>query len=197
MSDPHETRHSLIERACDLQDDKAWAEFVLHYRRFILYVLREMGVNSNDVEDLTQQILLALTRDLGSYDRSQARFRTWLSTVIKNAALGHFRRQKSQTTRLQIFGQEQSIEHADQSPEIMEIIEKEWTTYIASLAMDSVKKIFQGQAIQVFELGLEGLSAAKISEETGLSVASVYTLRKRVKKRLYLEIRSLTAELEP
>lgn len=49
----------------------------------------------------------------------------------------------------------------------------------------------------VFELSLDGHSAATIAEQTGLSVASVYTLRKRVKKRLYLEIRAVAAELEP
>ena len=62
---------------------------------------------------------------------------------------------------------------------------------------EMVKEVFQGQAIEVFELGLDGRSAAEIAESTGLSVASVYTLRKRVKKRLYLEIRALVAELEP
>ena len=37
----------------------------------------------------------------------------------------------------------------------------------------------------------------EISEKTGLTISSVYTLKKRVKKRLYLEIRALCSELEP
>lgn len=83
------------------------------------------------------------------------------------------------------------------APEIDALIEEEWTTYIANLAMERVRATFQGQAVKVFELGLDGLSAEQIAEQTDLTVQSVYTLRKRVKKRLYLEIRALTADLEP
>ena len=82
------------------------------------------------------------------------------------------------------------------APDIDGIIEKEWAAYVGSLAMERVRDSFEGQAIEVFELGLDGLSAAQIAEQTKLTVATVYTLKKRVKKRLYLEIRNLTSELE-
>lgn len=197
MDDSHQTRHTLLQRACDAGNERAWEEFVTHYRRFILYILRELGVDSNDVEDLTQQILLTLTRDLPRYDRSRARFRTWLSGVIRNIALVHFRTQRSQRSHHQALENEQALCVPGREPEITQLIEKEWSTYIANLAMERVREVFQGQAIEVFELGLDGLSAAEIAERCKLSVASVYTLRKRVKKRLYLEIRAVANELEP
>ena len=192
-----QTSHTLLQRACDTRDEQAWEEFVRHYRRFIRYILREMEVDANDLEDLTQQVLVNLTRELPSYDRSRARFRTWLSTVIRNAALNHFRSQESARSRIRAFRGTLALDDESAAPEIDRIIEKEWATYIASMAMDRVREVFQGQAVEVFKLGLEGRPAAEIAESTGLSVASVYTLRKRVKKRLYLEIRGLIAELEP
>ena len=81
-------------------------------------------------------------------------------------------------------------------PEIEDIIEKEWAAYIASQAMNRVRENFQGQAVEVFEMSLDGHSASHIAEKTKLTVATVYTLKKRVKKRLYLEIRQLASELE-
>jgi RNA polymerase sigma-70 factor (ECF subfamily) len=75
-------------------------------------------------------------------------------------------------------------------------IEREWAVYVGNLAMKRVRNIFHGQAVKVFELGMDGMPASEIAEQTGLSISSVYTLRKRVKKRLYLEIRALAAELE-
>ncbi len=197
MNELNQTRYTLLQRACNLHDELAWEEFVDHYRRFIFYILHKLGVAPGDVEDLAQQVLLSLTRDLTNYDRSRARFRTWLSTVIRNAALMHFRKQRSRQERIRVFGEEQSIESMAQASEIDRRIEQEWAAYVADLAMQRVRAVFQGQAITVFELGLDGLSAAEIAERTGLSVASVYTLRKRVKKRLYLEIRAVVAELEP
>ncbi|MDF7809164.1 sigma-70 family RNA polymerase sigma factor [Pontiellaceae bacterium B12219] len=197
MTEPNQTRYTLLQRACDLHDEQAWEEFVSHYRRFIFYILRELGVADRDIEDLAQQVLLHLTKDLSSYDQSRARFRTWLSMVIRNAALVHFRQQKSRKERIHIFGEEQNIDYMDQSTDIELRIEQEWAAYVANIAMSRVREVFKGQAIEVFELGLDGRSAAEIAAKTGLSVASVYTLKKRVKKRLYLEIRALVTELEP
>ena len=197
MADEHLTRHTLLARACDVGNERAWSEFVQNYRRFILYILHKLGVSPDDVEDVTQQILLALTRDLPRYDRTRARFRTWLSMVIRNAALVHFKKQKNQQNRLEVLKFDPALSTPSSEPEIDQLIEKEWSTYIASLAMERVRKVFQGEAVRVFELGLDGHSAATISEKTNLSVASVYTLKKRVKKRLYLEIRTVVAELEP
>ena len=197
MGEFDQTSYTLLQRACDLQDEKAWEEFVEHYRRFIFYILQELGVAAGDIEDVAQQVLLSLTKDLPGYDQSRARFRTWLSTVIRNAALTHFRKQKNRQARISVFGEEQSLEAMTQPSEIDQRIEEEWAAYVADLAMGRVRQVFKGQAIEVFELGLDGRSAADIAERTGLSVSSVYTLRKRVKKRLYLEIRALVADLEP
>ena len=81
---------------------------------------------------------------------------------------------------------------------LMGIVERTYTELNDTYqAMTRVRSVFRGQAVRVFELSLDGLPAAVIAERTGLSVSSVYTLRKRVKKRLYLEIRALVAELEP
>lgn len=197
MPDAHLTRHTLLQRACDVRDERAWSEFVQNYRRFILYVLNELGVLRDDLEDVTQQILLALTRDLPSYDHTRGRFRTWLSTVIRNAAYDYFRKKNCRQKHLRVLEDEQVTTPEFHAPEISLLIEKEWSVYIASLAMARVRKVFRGQAIQVFELGLDGSSIAQIASQTGLTVSSIYTLRKRVKKRLYLEIRAVSAELEP
>ncbi|MDF7824645.1 sigma-70 family RNA polymerase sigma factor [Pontiellaceae bacterium B12227] len=197
MTEHNQTSYTLLQRACDLHDEEAWVEFSSHYLRFIYYILNHMGVSTADIEDVAQQILIMLTRDLGDYDRSKARFRTWLSAVIRNAALVYFRKKKSQLNRIRIFGEECKIESMARPSEIDQRIEAEWEEYVAELAMERVRGVFKGQAMSVFELGMEGHSAAAIAEKTGLSVSSVYTLRKRVKKRLYLEIRALVAELEP
>lgn len=197
MNEHKQTRYTLLQRACDLNDAQAWEEFVEYYRHFMLYILSELGVAARDIEDVTQQILLALTRDLPGYDPERARFRSWLSTVIRNAAFVYFRKQKNRSKRIHMFGVEQSIAQESQANEIDQLIESEWQTYIANLAMERVRRVFQGRAMEVFELGLDGLSIAEIAEKTGLQVSSVYTLRKRVKKQLFLEIRAIVADLEP
>ena len=163
-------------------------------------------MENNDLEDVFQQILLVLTRDLPGYDRSRAKFRTWLGAVIRHAAYAHLRkvrgRQKGEALlALEKEGvsnlEERGAGTVDAKLSDLEVlIEDEWATYISNLAMERVRAVFSGQALEVFSLGLDGLAAAEIADRTGLAVSSVYTLRKRVKKRLYQEIRALTSELE-
>ena len=198
MGESRNTRHTLIRRACDPGDHAAWVEFDRVYRRFISYILGQLGIDRSDIEDLTQQILLTLTRDLPGYDSTRASFRTWLSAIIRHAALAHLPRQRR---ALQVFGGSHDPDGGFMSgatpPQIDRLIEAEWATYIANLAMERIREKFQGNAIDVFEMTLDDVAVEEIAARTGLTTASVYTLRKRVKKRLYLEIRSLIEELEP
>ncbi|MDF7798607.1 sigma-70 family RNA polymerase sigma factor [Pontiellaceae bacterium B1224] len=197
MFEEKQTSYTLLQRACDLHDEQAWVEFSNHYRRFIYYILNQMGVDAADIEDISQQVLILLTRDLERYDRSKARFRTWLSMVIRNAALTYFRTKNRHLKRIHAFGEEFEIGREDLPSEIDQWIEAEWEEYVVEVALERVRDVFKGQAVTVFEMGMDGLSAAEVADKTGLSVASVYTLRKRVKKRLFLEVRALVAELEP
>lgn len=191
------TNHTLIQRATDLNDHEAWREFSAYYRRFILYILHQLRVAPDDIEDVTQMVLMKLMKHISSYDRELARFRTWLSKLIYNEAYSNFRKRGVEQKHFEKLEDTAWETKFSNNAQIESQIEKEWALYITSQAMENVRKVFKGQAVRAFELGLEGHSAEDIAQKTELSVASVYTLRKRVKKRLFLEVRALTADLEP
>lgn len=195
--DPDKTRYTLLNRALDTGDEDAWEQLVEHYRRFIYYILNQLQVNPSDIDDICQQVLVSLTKDLNKFDPEKGKFRSWLSTVIRNTAISHFRKQSRHNHKLEGLRHETLDENLKHSSAIDELIEREWTTYIATQAMERVKDGFEGKAIEVFELSLDGMSAAEIAEKTDLTISSVYTLKKRVKKRLCMEILDLTSELEP
>ena len=194
-ADNHRTRQTLIQRACDPGNDLAWAEFDKTYRRFIAFVLGRMGVHRDDIDDLTQKIFSSLMRSLSSYDRTKGTFRTWLSTVIRNTAFAYFKKEQREKQQLAEIESEPALELGNAN-NVDAFIQAEWGVYVANLAMQRVRDQFQGKAIEVFEQGLDGVPVEEIARRTDLTTASVYTLRKRVKKRLYLEIRSLIEELE-
>ncbi len=196
MASTFQTRHSLLQRATDLKDESAWVEVVEQYRHFIFCVLNQLGVSRDDLEDLSQQILIGLTKSLPRYDRKKAKFRYWLSAIIRNKANSYFRKQYSAKKSLDQMSNHARENHEITAPEIENVIEREWAAYIGSQAMCRTREAFSGQAMEVFELGLDGHCAADIAAKTQLTIATVYTLKKRVKKRLYLEIRKLSAELE-
>ncbi len=192
----HKTSHTLLYRARNLGDQEAWKQLSDHYERFIYYVLQQLNVKPSDLDDVAQQALIVLMRDLPTYDRERSRFRTWLKQVIRSTALMHFRKRDSQRDKVQKFAKNMSGDKTEQAPEIDQFIEDEWETYVTNIAMDRVKQAYKGRAVEVFELGLQGIPTSAIAEQTGLSVSSVYTLRKRVKRSLLLEVRAVIQELE-
>lgn len=190
------TSYSLLLRARDLNDQDAWSELYQYYRLFIFYILQQFAVAPDDIDDLTQEVLVTLTNKINSYDPKQGRFRSWLSGIIRNTYLKYRTKQQRTNNHVNSIADHQEIIDLVQNSQIDELIEAEWRKYITNVAFQRVSEKFQGQAIEVFKLGLKGKSAEEIAEATDLKVSSVYTLRKRVKKLLMLEIKSVVDDLE-
>jgi len=188
------TSYTLLQRALDLSDEAAWDQLFVYYGRFITFILKEIGVPAMEVEDVTQQVLVGLMNDLKTYDREKGKFRYWLRRVIKTKGYMYFRKHDAQKKREQRFSEEKLSKQ--QEAEIDTFIEHEWETYIGNLAMERVRNSFRGQAIEVFELSLEGKSAEEVAQITGLKEGTVYTLKKRVKRSLMKEVRMLVENLE-
>ncbi|MBK1825611.1 RNA polymerase sigma factor [Haloferula rosea] len=192
------TRYTLLERAVDTGSDGAWEELVETYHRFIFHILHQLNIDRADIDDLSQQVLFTLTQSLPNYDRKRAKFRTWLSTIIRNTAFSHHRKLNRYKNRFETSGRPELFEDPTCGESALDrLIEHEWAAYISGMAMERVRQTFRGNAVEIFQMSLDGMSTERIADKTGLTVASVYTLRKRVKKRLYLEIRALTARMEP
>lgn len=199
MQENWQTRQTLLRRAKDPEDHKAWEEFENYYREFICMVLYQMNCNVDDHNDLVQEILIRIWKTLPelNYDRDRARFRTWLSHLIRNKVIDHFRKQKRISAK-----KEKIIEAADEEnslvsePELIEIIHKEWEVHIVKLALKNISSLFTERAIEAFELGMEGVKTAEISKKLGIKENSVIKLRNRVKHRLVKEIQNLRNELE-
>ena len=80
-------------------------------------------------------------------------------------------------------------------PDIDQMAEQEWETYLANLAMQEIKKRFQPGVIKAFELFAEGLSAKDVSERMELPTNTVHVYKKRVQNALYKEILRLDHDL--
>ncbi len=70
----------------DPRDQAAWNDFVVRYQPAILDWCRGWGLQESDAQDVTQAVLLKLSRSMATfvYDRSR-RFRGWLKTIAHHA----------------------------------------------------------------------------------------------------------------
>lgn len=64
-----------------------------HDRRCFDFIRRMLAsADEATVEDLHQEVWIAVARQAASFDESKARFVTWLFTVARNKVMDHFRR---------------------------------------------------------------------------------------------------------
>lgn len=198
MSDRWITRATLLQRAQDPDDQKAWLDFVKYYQDFIHVILHQMSFRASDMDDVTQEILLKIWRYLSTFDgeKHQVKFRTWLSKLIRNQALNYIKKNQRYELRQEKVLAQCDTEQIISQPELDKIVQFEWEKHITTTALNNIKALFTGVAVQAFELSLAGKTSKEIGEVLAINPESVRTLKNRVKLRLIKEIEQLREELE-
>jgi RNA polymerase sigma factor (sigma-70 family) len=197
--DTFNTRQTLIAKIRNQHDHRSWEEFVYFYQRYIFAVVQKMGVSGPDCEDLVQKVLLALWEKLPSFEYTpdKCKFRSWMSQVIRNIVIGHFRksqRHRNDHERASLIRlNEENEDH--ELPSIYEVAEREWKLHIANMAWENIKDEFRGKAADCFLLFSEGKQIDFICEALDIKKNTAYVFRARVQDRLFREIRHLDAEL--
>src|SRR5436309_944375 len=76
-------------------DQAAWAEFVASYAKMIYGWCRRWKVQDADAADITQTVLLRVSRKIGAFSYDQTRsFRGWLKTLTYHAWQDHVQRRR-------------------------------------------------------------------------------------------------------
>lgn len=187
------TRVTLIQRLKNRLDDKSWEEFHTWYSPYIMAILNRSGVPNQQVEDLTQDILLSVWKNMETfeYKPQECRFRSWLSRVCRNKVANFF---QSKKRKMNEPGEEMPI--IPDEAEIDEIIEREWKLYVSAKAFEAVEQRFDEKTMKSYYLTAEGKPTATIAEELDIAESSVYVYNKRVKHALSREIALLRQDLE-
>jgi RNA polymerase sigma-70 factor (ECF subfamily) len=83
----------LVRRAVG-GDAAAWEEIVQRHHRRIYNVCYRFAGDSDNAQDLTQEVFIKMYRTLSSYDSSKGAFMTWVTTITRNLLVDHFRKSK-------------------------------------------------------------------------------------------------------
>src|SRR5438270_640353 len=81
-----QTPVSLLERLRERPDAEAWQQLVDLYRPLLLRWLRRDALQEPDAEDLAQEVLSVVIRELSHFQHNQrpGAFRHWLRTIMVN-----------------------------------------------------------------------------------------------------------------
>src|SRR6516225_3238228 len=94
-----ETSISLLEHLAGAPTDDDWRRLNDLYQPLLRAWMARAGVAASDVDDLVQEVLLVVFREVAEFKRRrQGAFRAWLRTILANRVRDYFRGQKYQPT---------------------------------------------------------------------------------------------------
>lgn len=193
------TRHSLIERLRNLDDQASWREFFDTYWKLLYGAAIRAGLSDQEAEDVVQETVIGVARKMESfrYEPAVCSFKGWLMHVTRCRIADRFRRRRPQNVPLASPGADTTTEPAlnvrDPAADVLEgIWDEEWQKNIVDVAMERVRRSANPGHYQIFHLhAVKGLGVRDVAKLTGASLAKVYVSYHRIAKLVKAEVRRL------
>ena len=183
----HTTPVSLLKRLKQPAADRDWQRFVDLYTPLLFYWARQAGLRPPDDADLVQEVFLLLVKKLPDFDYDQRKsFRGWLRTLMTNRLRDQWRRAKvPEAAGAECLLAELRAPDTDEG-------EQEHRRYLLARAAQLVRPEFQESTWQAcWRFAFEGVAAAEVARELGITENAVYIAKGRVLKRLRAELEGL------
>ena len=183
-----ETSATLLERLNDRSDSVAWRRLVDLYSPLINAWLRRHGVPAEDAEDLTQEVLEIVVREVSRF-RHNGRvgaFRTWLRTITINCLRQSLR---SRRFRVQATGSPDITMMLDQLEDPASNLSQRWDRehdqHVLERLLELIEPDFRPATWKAFRRQIiDGASAETVAAELGLTVNAVLIAKSRVLSHL-------------
>ena len=193
-----DTSVSLLQRLSgDQQDAKAWQEFVTRYGRLVLHWARRWGLSGSDAQDVAQEVLLVLVRQIRSFRYDpQRRFRSWLKTIVMRTCS----RLRQSELRPEVNGtggtlHARLLESVEARENLALLLERFADREVLELAVQRVKLRVQPTTWAAFErLAIERRPGLVVARELGLKLSWIYVARHKVQPMLREELDKLEEE---
>lgn len=174
-------------------DQEAWRDFDQRYRPKILEWCRSWNLQPQDAQDVTQDVLAKLVKNLATFEYDPRRsFRGWLRTIARHAFsdfLKGRRRFGTSGSDESMFGQLQTNQACDT---FVDQLQEEFEREQLREAMARVQLRVEPKTWQVFVMNaLDGKPAKEVAQAMAIKVPAVYMAKKRVQDMLCKEMARL------
>jgi RNA polymerase sigma factor (sigma-70 family) len=173
-------------------DQEAWSEFVARYGRLIHGWCRRWGLQAADAEDVTQNVLVDLARQMRRFEYDPThRFRGWLRTISYRSWCRFV-----EARRLGILGWNRPELERVCSPaageDLLRQIEEESDRELLERAMERVRRRVRPRTWEAFRLtAIEERSGAEVAALLGMKIPTVFVARSKVQRMLREEVQRL------
>ena len=160
------------------------------HRQYVYRLCLRMTRNSEQAEDLTQEVFIHLVHKIGLF-RGESRFTTWLHRLTVNLVLMHFR-------RLARRKRERVIENIENYPALLRNRQSESARVIDRIALDSALGQLPPGCRSVFLLfDVEGWRHDEIAHQLGCTVGTSKSQLHKARKKLRHLLITSEKEVQP
>ena len=167
-------------------DDSDWGRLQAIYLPLIQrWLLRVPGLGHESI-DLAQEVLVIMAREIPRFDRQrEGSFRAWLRQVTINKVRNHQRRRQRRPT-VELTTSDVFLDRlAEPNSELAREWDLDHDRHVFQKLQAVVQPGFAATTWDAFRrFALDGLPAAQVAEELGLSVNAVLLAKSRILKRL-------------
>ena len=193
---PNPTSLSMLDRlrAAEPDDKDLRRLHDIYFPLIRIWLGRIPGLGA-EVEDVAQEVFIVVLREISSFERRrEGSFRAWLRQVAVNQVRTYRRRRR----RLGVVESDQTDEFLSRLADSTSRLAREWDRdhdrHVFQKLLATVRPDFGQTSWEAFRMfALEGLTAAKVAEELGLSENAVVRAKARILNRLREEAGDLLA----
>ena len=192
----NETSLSLLAQLQESDEADSWARFARLYTPLITAWLRKYDVQNSDIDDLMQDVFLAVSKDLPRFERrGPGAFRGWMKGILVNR-LRNFWRSRDRRP-LAVAGSDIDARLAqldDPTSQQTQIWNRQHDQIVMRQLLEMVKPQFESTTWKAFcRVALDGQKAQTVADELQISRNSVFLAKSRVLRRLRQEAEGLVA----
>lgn len=179
------TRRSLVERLTDLGDQRKWQEFFDTYWRLIYGVARKGGLTDAEAQDVVQETVITVAKNITKYEREAGSFKGWLLHITRWRIADQFRKrapaEKQQLKRDDSGRATATIDRVPDGFDLDAAWEEEWQRNVLAAALERVKRKVDAKHYQIFDcLVMKQWTVSKVTAELRVSAAQAYLVRHRL-----------------
>jgi RNA polymerase sigma factor (sigma-70 family) len=198
------TRHSLLNRLKDWNDQESWQDFFNTYWKLIYGVAIKSGLSDTEAQEVVQTTVIAVANKIGAFKADPARgsFKAWLLQLTQWRIADQFRQQQRQGRAGQRRpGKTSTTSTLGKIPdpagfELKRLWDEEWERNLVDAALERVKQRVSPRQYQIFYLKvIKNLPAQRVAHTLDVNIAQVYLAKHRVGGLVKKEIKLLEKEL--
>ena len=193
------TRHSLLSRLRDLDDQRSWRDFFDTYWKLIYSAATKCGLSDAEAQDVVQETVITVSRKIGDfkYDPAAGSFKGWLLNTTRWRIQDHIRKRSPGSHSLADEATPRKddplAEIPDPTASVLDATwEAEWQKNLLDAALERVKRQAKPKHFQIFELyTLKKWPAAQVASTLAVSTGFVHLTVHRISHLIKKEVRRL------